>query len=72
MEEGRGTGGTGEDTSIPGDPFPGSGPVSKGRGEGCLWESTSQPHLGGNEVDELPERGQEALLQLAAPEVLPD
>lgn len=33
---------------------------------------SGQPHLGGNEVDELPKCGQEALLQLAAPEVLPD
>lgn len=45
----------------------------RGEGREYVWEvNRGQPHLGGNEVDELPERGQEALLQLAAPEVLPD
>lgn len=33
---------------------------------------TGQSHLGGYEVEKLPKGGQEALLQLATPEVLPD
>lgn len=32
--------------------------------------SIGQSHLGGYKVEKLPKRGQEALLQLAAPEVL--